>query len=125
VKRSSVLALGAGGLIGYGVVHVSASPCPKFGLPLTGKHIVILRAGFGGLSAASKLVELAGDQVRISLIDQHNYHLFTPMLYQVATCGVVPYDVAIPLRSFAGPRGIRFRRARVGTASVLPRSLDT
>jgi len=52
---------------------------------------------------------MCGNQLRVTLIDQHNYHLFNPMLYQVATCAVVPCDVAIPLRSFTGPRGILFR----------------
>jgi NADH dehydrogenase len=112
MKRSTILALGAGALGSFAAVRIYKNN-RTVRLSSTGKHIVILGGGFGGLSAASKLIELAGDQLRVTLIDQHNYHLFTPMLYQVASCGIVPYDVAIPLRTFAGPRGIRFRRATV------------
>ena len=112
MKRNTIMALGAVGLAGFAAAR-SYKKKRIFRLPSTGKHVVILGGGFGGLSAASKLIEMAGDQLRITLIDQRNYHLFTPMLYQVATCGAVPYDVAIPLRSFTGPRGIRFRRAAV------------
>ena len=112
MKRSTILALGAGGLAGFAAAR-ACKKGHKARLSSTGKQVVILGGGFGGLSAASKLIEMAGGQLRITLVDQHNYHLFTPMLYQVATCGVVPYDVAIPLRSFTGPRGICFRRATV------------
>jgi NADH:ubiquinone reductase (H+-translocating) len=112
MKARSVLALAAGGIAGFTATRAYRARRPVQ-LPSRGTHVVILGAGFAGLSAASKLVELVGDQVRVSLLDRHNYHLFTPMLYQVATCGVVPYDVAIPLRSLVSPRGIRFRKARV------------
>ena len=112
MKRSTIVALGAGGLAGFAAARAYRND-HKVRMSSTGKHVVILGGGFGGLSAASKLIEMAGGQLRITVVDQHNYHLFTPMLYQVATCGVVPYDVAIPLRSFTGPRGIRFRRAKV------------
>jgi NADH:quinone reductase (non-electrogenic) len=112
MKRSTILAFGAGSLAGFAAARAYQSG-RKVRLSTMGKHVVILGGGFGGLSAASKLIEMAGDQLHITLVDQHNYHLFTPMLYQVATCGVLPYDVAIPLRSFTGPRGISFRRATV------------
>ena len=59
-------------------------------------HIVILGAGFGGLTAAQKL---ANTPVRITLIDRHNYHLFQPLLYQVAIAGLVPAQIAYPLRT--------------------------
>lgn len=122
MKRSTILALGAGSLAGFAAARTYESS-RKVRLSAAGKHVVILGGGFGGLSAASKLTELAGDQLQITLVDQHNYHLFTPMLYQVATCGVVPYDVAIPLRSFTGPRGIRFRRATVQNVDFDRRSV--
>jgi NADH dehydrogenase len=58
-------------------------------------HVVIVGGGFGGLSAAKKL----GKQpVRVTLIDRNNYHLFQPMLYQVATSGLAPADIAAPIR---------------------------
>jgi NADH:ubiquinone reductase (H+-translocating) len=59
-------------------------------------HVVIIGAGFGGLEAAQKL---AGAPVRVTIIDRHNYHLFQPLLYQVAIAGLVPSQIAYPLRS--------------------------
>jgi NADH dehydrogenase/putative oxidoreductase len=62
------------------------------GLP----HVVIVGAGFGGIACA---VRLARTPVRITLIDRQNYHLFQPLLYQVATTALSPGDIAIPIRS--------------------------
>lgn len=124
MKRKLVLALSAGGLAGYAATRIYRST-RSVPLPSRGSRIVILGAGFGGLAASLKLADLVGDRARITLIDQHNYHLFTPMLYQVATCGVVPYDVAIPLRSKVGQRGIRFRRARVQGVSFDTQTVAT
>ena len=59
-------------------------------------RIVILGAGFGGLFAARKLARAAAD---VTVIDRHNYHLFQPLLYQVATAGLPPSDIAWPIRS--------------------------
>src|SRR5438128_6313603 len=58
-------------------------------------HIVILGGGFGGLDAARAL---DGAPVRVTLIDRHNYHLFQPLLYQVATASLSPGDIASPIR---------------------------
>ena len=58
-------------------------------------HLVIVGGGFGGLDAAQAL---AGAPVRITLIDRHNYHLFQPLLYQVATASLSPGDIASPIR---------------------------
>src|SRR4051812_13655629 len=58
-------------------------------------HIVILGGGFGGLSAARALNDAP---VRVTLIDRHNYHLFQPLLYQVATASLSPADIASPIR---------------------------
>jgi NADH dehydrogenase len=58
-------------------------------------HIVILGGGFGGLDAARAL---AGAPVRVTLLDRHNYHLFQPLLYQVATAALSPGDIASPIR---------------------------
>jgi len=59
-------------------------------------RVVIVGAGFGGLSAAR---ELARHDVEIVLIDKQNHHLFQPLLYQVATAGLSPADIAQPIRS--------------------------
>jgi NADH:ubiquinone reductase (H+-translocating) len=61
-----------------------------------GKRVVIVGAGFGGLSAAKAL---AKTEFNVTIIDQHNYHLFQPLLYQVATAGLAPSDIASPIRS--------------------------
>jgi NADH:quinone reductase (non-electrogenic) len=59
-------------------------------------HVVILGAGFGGLEAAKKL---GGEEVRVTVIDRTNYHLFQPLLYQVATAALSPADIAAPVRA--------------------------
>jgi NADH dehydrogenase len=58
-------------------------------------HVVILGGGFGGLAAAR---ELADANVRVTLIDRRNHHLFQPLLYQVATAGLSAPSIAAPLR---------------------------
>jgi NADH dehydrogenase len=58
-------------------------------------HVVIIGGGFGGLEAARAL---ARAQVRVTLLDRHNYHLFQPLLYQVATASLSPGDIASPIR---------------------------
>src|SRR5438105_3149896 len=58
-------------------------------------HVVILGAGFGGLAAATKLRYAEAD---VTVIDRRNYHLFQPLLYQVATAGLSPAQIAMPIR---------------------------
>lgn len=59
-------------------------------------HVVIVGAGFGGLSAAKAL---AHAPVCVTLIDRRNHHLFQPLLYQVATAALSPADIASPIRT--------------------------
>jgi len=59
-------------------------------------RVVIVGGGFGGLAAAQALARAPVD---ITIIDQRNYHLFQPLLYQVATAGLSPADIAWPIRS--------------------------
>jgi NADH:ubiquinone reductase (H+-translocating) len=59
-------------------------------------HIVIVGAGFGGLSAAHGL---GGADADVTVIDWRNYHLFQPLLYQVATAGLSPAQIASPIRA--------------------------
>ncbi len=61
------------------------------------KRIIIVGAGFGGLYAAKYLLK-TGDNIHITLIDKKNYHLFQPLLYQVATAHLSPEDIAYPIR---------------------------
>ncbi|TMD48203.1 MAG: FAD-binding protein [Chloroflexi bacterium] len=74
------------------------SPPPRAGEGQGGgrRRVVIVGAGFGGLACAKKL---DGQPVDVILLDQHNYHLFTPLLYQVATGLLNPSDIAYPLRT--------------------------
>ena len=58
-------------------------------------RIIIVGAGFGGLSAA---MALANSDFSITVVDRHNYHLFQPLLYQVATAALSPADIASPIR---------------------------
>src|ERR1700722_12501522 len=60
------------------------------------EHVVIIGGGFGGLTAARALGHLP---VRVTLIDRRNYHLFQPLLYQVATAGLSPADIGGPIRA--------------------------
>jgi NADH:quinone reductase (non-electrogenic) len=62
-------------------------------------HVVIIGAGFGGLACARGL---GGAPVRVTVIDRQNYHLFVPLLYQVATAALSPADVAQPIRRLLG-----------------------
>ena len=59
-------------------------------------HVVIIGAGFGGMETARRL---ANAPVQITLIDRHNYHLFQPLLYQIAIAGLVPSQIAYPVRT--------------------------
>ena len=59
-------------------------------------HVVIVGGGFGGLAAARALRKAP---VRVTLVDRRNHHLFQPLLYQVATAGLSPADIAYPIRS--------------------------
>lgn len=59
-------------------------------------HVVIVGAGFGGLYAA---VALKHAPVRVTIVDRRNHHLFQPLLYQVATTGLSPSDIAYPIRA--------------------------
>src|SRR5712692_10483983 len=59
-------------------------------------HVVIVGAGFGGLSTARALKRA---DVRLTLVDRRNHHLFQPLLYQVATAGLSPGEIAYPIRA--------------------------
>lgn len=58
--------------------------------------VVIIGGGFGGLAAARAL---AGARAEVTLVDRSNHHLFQPLLYQVATAGLSPADIAYPIRT--------------------------
>lgn len=62
-------------------------------------HVVIVGAGFGGLACAQAL---GGKPFRVTIVDRRNYHLFVPLLYQVATAALSPADIARPIRRILG-----------------------
>ena len=79
----------------------------------TTPHVVIIGAGFGGLHAAQKLM---GKPVKVTLIDKRNYHLFQPLLYQVATAGISPHEIAYPVRAiFQRHKNFSFLMSRVSS----------
>ena len=74
-------------------------------------RVVILGAGFGGLSAARTLAKRPVD---VTVVDQRNFHTFQPLLYEVSTAGLDPGDVAYPIRAIFGrDDNVRFRYATV------------
>ncbi|TWH51780.1 NAD(P)/FAD-dependent oxidoreductase [Sporomusa sp. KB1] len=74
-------------------------------------HIIIVGAGFGGIQAAKLLANTAA---QITIIDKHNYHLFQPLLYQVATAGLSEKDIACPIRTiFRDQKNIEFHMDEV------------
>ena len=85
--------------------------------------VVIVGAGFGGLECAKRL---AGTACAVTVIDQHNYHLFTPLLYQVASSLLNPSDIAAPTRTiFGGKNNVRFRQAKVKGVDFERREVHT
>src|SRR5260370_30759821 len=65
-------------------------------------EVVMVGGGFGGVSAATAL---AGADADVTVIDRRNYHLFQPLLYQVATAGLSPAQIASPIRAILRKAG--------------------
>src|SRR5437762_14378142 len=65
-------------------------------------HVVVIGGGFGGLQGA---LGLARADVEVILLDRKNHHTFQPLLYQVATAGLNPADIAIPIRRILRGQG--------------------
>jgi NADH dehydrogenase len=86
-------------------------------------HIVIVGAGFGGLTLAQKLRNAL---VNITLIDRQNYHLFQPLLYQVAIAGLLPSQIAYPLRTiFRKQTNLTFQMGEVTSIDFDARFVKT
>src|SRR5207249_8759392 len=86
-------------------------------------RVVIVGGGFGGLACARTL---DGGPVDVLLVDAHNYHLFTPLLYQVATALLNPSDIAYPLRKvFRRSPNVRFRQALVAGLDLQAKAVLT
>jgi NADH dehydrogenase len=85
---------------------------------VAGPHVVIVGAGFGGLACARRL---GGSAARVTVIDRRNYHLFVPLLYQVATAALSPADIARPIRRMVA----RHRNISVVLGEVIGIDVDT
>ena len=84
--------------------------------------VAIIGAGFGGLRAAKSL---KGAPVRVVMVDRNNYHLFQPLLYQVASGGVLPAEISYPVRAiFRRQKNFEFRMANVVGVDLEARQLQ-
>ncbi|MEM1134070.1 MAG: FAD-dependent oxidoreductase [Pseudomonadota bacterium] len=89
-------------------------------VPAHWPHVVVVGGGFGGIACVAQLKRLP---VRITLIDRNNYHLFQPLLYQIATASLSPADVATPIRSLYREDGNV--RVLLGEVSAVDREART
>src|SRR4051812_31104822 len=81
------------------------------------RRVVVVGGGFAGLSCARKLSKRS--DVEVTLIDRRNYHLFQPLLYQVAMAGLSPGDIASPIRGLFSPRSnVHVVQAEVDTVQA-------
>ena len=91
--------------------------------PTEKPHVVIVGAGFGGLAAAKKL---ARQDVNVTVIDRTNYHLFQPLLYQVATAALSPADIAAPVRAILSKsKNLEVILAEVQSVDVAAKKIKT
>jgi NADH dehydrogenase len=85
--------------------------------------VVVVGAGFGGLRVARALRRAP---VQVVLVDRNNYHLFQPLLYQVATAGLEPEEIAKPARAiFRGQKNFDFRMVDVTRVDLAAKRLET
>src|SRR5258707_5217760 len=86
-------------------------------------RVIIIGAGFGGLQAAKKL---GRKNVRVTVIDRTNYHLFQPLLYQLATAALSPADIAAPVRSvLSKSKNVEVILAEVQSVDVAAKKVRT
>ncbi len=98
---------------------MNVAPDPRSGRPT----VVVVGAGFGGLAAVRGLKRTP---VEVVLLDQHNYHLFTPLLYQVASALLAPSEIAHPIRKLVrSQRNVDFRLTEVHAIDVAGRRAVT
>ena len=86
------------------------------------KEVIVVGAGFGGLEAARTLA--GHPAVQVAIVDQRNHHLFQPLLYQVATAGLNPADIAVPVRAqFSRAANVSVRLGRVAAVDLAQRRI--
>ncbi|MGH2471599.1 MAG: NAD(P)/FAD-dependent oxidoreductase [Candidatus Limnocylindria bacterium] len=90
------------------------------------KRVVVLGGGFAGLHIVRRLERrLKRDEAAVTLVDRQNYHLFTPLLYQVCTGELPPHAVAYPLRDATAPAGFQFLQSEVTGVDLEHRRVGT
>src|SRR5438067_9700059 len=90
------------------------------------KRVVIVGGGFGGLHLIRRLERLLEPgEAEITLVDRQNYHLFTPLLYQVCTGELPPHAVAYPLRDATAPARFQFIQSEVTAIDLEHRRVGT
>jgi NADH dehydrogenase len=90
------------------------------------KQVVVLGGGFAGLHLVRRLERrLRRDEAAVTLVDRQNYHLFTPLLYQVSTGELPPHAVAYPLRDATAPAGFQFMQSEVTAIDLERRRVGT
>jgi NADH dehydrogenase len=111
-----LLGLAAGAVIAIVAVALVRRPrTPRDTLP-PGQRVVVVGGGFGGLQAVMKLRRMP---VEVTLIDRRNFHLFQPLVYQVATGALSPGEIATPLRAiFKRARNVRVMLGEVGDVDL-------
>jgi NADH dehydrogenase len=98
-------------------------PIPVRETPRIAGQVVIVGGGFGGLACARAL---AGKPVEVTLVDARDYHLFTPLLYQVATALLNPADIAYPFRAvLRRAPNVRFHQGTVTAVDFDARTVTT
>jgi NADH dehydrogenase len=108
----------------------SPAPAPRSIAPEPSSHsrprrplVVVIGGGFGGLAAVK---HLAGEEMDITLLDRSNHHLFQPLLYQVATAGLSPANIARPLREiFSQQRNVEVILSEAKRIDVTKRQVVT
>ncbi|MBX9765746.1 MAG: NAD(P)/FAD-dependent oxidoreductase, partial [Bdellovibrionales bacterium] len=88
------------------------------------KHVIIVGAGFAGQNAAKKIGK--DKSLKVTVLDRRNYHLFQPLLYQVATAGLSPAEIATPIRSvLSSYPNIEVQYGNVKSVDIKTKEIET
>src|SRR5580704_8351259 len=91
---------------------------------MKGARVVIVGGGFGGLNAAKILCRKSN--INLTVVDRRNHHLFQPLLYQVATAGLSPAEIAMPIRAIlSGTKNTEVLMAAAESVDLPNRILKT